>query len=397
VRAAEEPRRTRGPSAMKTHAAVLWGTHQDWKIEEIDLDPPIAGEVLVKWEAAGLCHSDEHLVTGDMVVPDEIRIERGQDDMFPIIGGHEGSGIVLEVGPGVTLVGPGDHVAASFFPACGRCRYCVTGHSNLCDLGAGTFGMGQISDGTSRHHLKGRDVNAMAKLGTFSEHSVVNEQSLVKVDADLPFAAVALVSCGVTTGWGSAVHRAEVRPGETVVVVGVGGVGINAVQGAAMAGARIVVAVDPVDFKRETALQLGATHAARSMTEAVELVREMTLGEMADRVIMVPSVMLGDLMAEAMTLTGKGGTCVITGVAPMMQTEAAISLMDLAMMNKEIKGTIFGSGNPRFDIPNLLAMYRAGKLKLDELVTRTYPLEGINEGYQDMRDGKVIRGVLTLD
>jgi NDMA-dependent alcohol dehydrogenase len=382
---------------MKTHAAVLWGTHQDWKIEEIDLDPPKAGEVLVKWEAAGLCHSDEHLVTGDMVVPDEVRVARSQPDMFPTIGGHEGAGVVLDVGPAVTLVAPGDHVAASFFPACGRCRWCVTGHSNLCDLGAQMFGTGQISDGTSRHHIKGQDVNILAKLGTFSEHSVVNEQSLVKVDADLPLPAVALVSCGVTTGWGSAVHRAEVRPGETVAVVGIGGVGINAVQGARMCGARTIVAVDPVEFKQKAALDFGATHAVASMAEAIPLVTELTRGQMADAVILVPGVMYGDLLAEAMTLTSKNGTIVVTAVAPITQMTASVNLFELGMYQKEIKGVIFGSGNPRFDIPRILDLYRGGQIKLDELVTRTYPLDQINQGYQDMRDGKNIRGVLVYD
>ncbi|HVM65041.1 MAG TPA: NDMA-dependent alcohol dehydrogenase [Acidimicrobiales bacterium] len=377
---------------MKTHAAVLWGTHQDWKVEEIDLDPPRAGEVLVKWEAAGLCHSDEHLVTGDMVPPPM----PGAPSSFPMIGGHEGAGVVLETGPGVTLVAPGDHVAASFFPACGRCRWCVTGHSNLCDLGAATFGMGQISDGTSRHHVNGQDVAIMAKLGTFAEHSVVNEQSLVKVDADLPLAAVALVSCGVTTGWGSAVHRAEVQPGETVVVVGIGGVGINAVQGARMCSARNVVAVDPVEFKQKAALDFGATHAVASMEEAIPLVTELTRGQMADATILVPGVMYGDLLANAMTLTSKGGTVVVTAVAPIMQMEASVNLFELAMFQKEIKGVIFGSGNPRFDIPRILDLYRGGQIKLDELVTQTYSLEQINQGYQDMRDGRNIRGVVTL-
>jgi len=381
---------------MKTRAAVLWGTHQDWKVEEVDLDPPKAGEVLVKWEAAGLCHSDEHLVTGDMVVPEEVRAARDQPDMFPVIGGHEGAGIVESVGPGVTLVAPGDHVAASFFPACGRCRWCVTGHSNLCDLGAATFGMGQISDGTSRHHINGQDVGIMAKLGTFAEHSVVNEQSLVRVDADLPLTAVALVSCGVTTGWGSAVNRAEVRPGQTVVVVGIGGVGINAVQGARMCSARTIVAVDPLEFKQKAALDFGATHAVSSMEEAIPLVTELTRGQMADAVILIPGVMYGDLLANAMTLTAKGGTVVVTAVAPITQMQASISLFELAMYQKEVKGVIFGSGNPRFDIPRILDLYRAGQIKLDELVTQTYALDQINQGYQDMRDGKNIRGVITF-
>jgi S-(hydroxymethyl)glutathione dehydrogenase/alcohol dehydrogenase len=382
---------------MKTHAAVLWGRGQDWRVEEIDLDPPKDHEVLVRWVAAGLCHSDEHLRASDMGAPEDVRQASGLPPLFPLIGGHEGAGIVLEAGPGVRDLAPGDHVAASFFPACGRCRMCVTGHSNLCDLGAATFNIGQISDGTSRHHLRGKDINFMAKVGTFAEHSVVHEASLVKVDDDLPLPVVALVSCGVTTGWGSAVYRAEVEPGETVVVVGIGGVGINALQGAHMAGARIVVAVDPVEFKQKAALDFGATHAASSMEEALPLVTSLTRGQMADAVILTPGVMYGHLMGPALSLTGKGGTCVVTAVAPQSQTECSINLFELGMWQKEVRGVIFGGGNPRVDIPNLLALYKAGQLKLDELITRTYRLDQVNQGYQDMLDGVNIRGVLTLE
>jgi S-(hydroxymethyl)glutathione dehydrogenase/alcohol dehydrogenase len=273
---------------------------------------------------------------------------------------------------------------------------CITGHSNLCDLGAATFLPGQISDGTMRYHLKGRDLNVMAKVGTFAEHSVVHEASLVKVDPDLPLNVVALVSCGVTTGWGSAVYRAEVQPGDTVVVVGVGGVGINAVQGARMVGAKYIVAVDPVEFKQKAALDFGATHATPSMEDAIPLVRDLTRGTMADAVILVPSVMYGDLMSEALTLTGKGGTCVVTGVAPQAQKECSINLFELAMWQKEVRGVVFGAANPRFDIPNLLSLYKSGQLKLDELITRTYPLDQINQGYQDMLDGVNIRGVIAF-
>jgi len=382
---------------MKTRAAVLWGRGEDWRIEEIDLDPPKQHEVLVKWVVAGMCHSDEHLRASDMGAPEADRQAAGRPPLFPLIGGHEGGGIVLDVGPGVESLQAGDHVAASFFPVCGRCKMCVTGQSNLCDLGAATFAPGQISDGTSRHHLNGEDISFMAKVGTFSEQSVVNEASLVKVDPDLPLAAVALVSCGVTTGWGSAVYRAEVKPGETVVVVGIGGVGINAVQGARMAGARTIVAVDPVEFKQKAALDLGATHAAGSMEDALPLVTDLTRGQMADAVILTPGVMYGDLMKGALALTGKGGTCVVTAVAPQAQTECSINLFELAMWQKEVRGVIFGAGNPRFDIPNLLALYKAGQLKLDELVTRTYRLDQINQGYQDMLDGLNIRGVITFD
>jgi S-(hydroxymethyl)glutathione dehydrogenase/alcohol dehydrogenase len=383
---------------MKTHAAVLYGRGQDWQIEEIDLDPPKELEVLVKWEAAGLCHSDQHLRGSD--VGDKETHEAPQQavgNLFPIVGGHEGGGVVIEVGPGVRSLAVGDHVAASFFPICGQCKMCITGHSNLCDMGASTFLPGQITDGTMRYHLRGEDLNVMAKVGTFAEHSVVHEASLVKVDADLPLNVVALVSCGVTTGWGSAVYRAEVKAGETVVVIGVGGVGINAVQGAAMAGAKNVVAVDPVEFKQKAALDFGATHTAGSIDEAIPLVRDLTRGEMADAVILVPSIMYGHLMEGALTMTGKNGTCVVTGMAPQAQTEASINLFELAMWQKEVKGVVFGAANPRFDIPNLLALYKAGQLKLDELITRTYPLDQINQGYQDMLDGVNIRGVLSLD
>ena len=227
---------------MKTVGAELWGGGEDWRIDGFELDPPRGQEVLVQWVAAGLCHSDEHLRSSDMGTPEDVRRAKGLPSLFPVIGGHEGGGIVLEVGPDVRTLAPGDHVAASFLPMCGRCHMCVTGHSNLCDLGAATFMPGQIGDGTSRHHLHGEDINVMAKVGTFAEHGVAHELSLVKVDHDLPLSAVALVSCGVTTGWGSAVYRARVKPGDTVVVVGVGGVGMNAVQGARSRGARTIVA-----------------------------------------------------------------------------------------------------------------------------------------------------------
>ena len=380
---------------MKAKAAVLWGTGEDWKVQEIEVDPPKAGEVTVEWKVAGLCHSDEHIVTGDMVPPPEALEMMGLTNFFPVIGGHEGAGVIAEVGPGVTSVQPGDHVSASFIPSCGRCRYCSTGRQNLCDLGAGAFQRGMITDGTSRHWIGDQDLLLFAKLGTFASHATVAEASVIKVDADLPMEAVALVSCGVATGYGSAVERAGVKPGETVVVVGIGGIGTNAVQGAKLAGAKNVVAVDPVEFKREKAMEFGATHTAASMTDAIPMVTDLTFGQMADRVIMTPGVMHGDLMAEAMAMTGKGGTCVVTAVAPITEVGAAVSLFELAMYNKEIKGTIFGSLNPRRDIPNLLSMYREGQLKLDELVTNTYSLEQINDGYRDMRDGKNIRGVVV--
>lgn len=381
---------------MQTRAALLWGVGQDWKIEDIDLHPPKAGEVLIKLEAAGLCHSDEHFVTGDIVVPDPIREQVGFPEVFPIVGGHEGAGVVVEVGPGVTSVAPGDRVAASFIPSCRHCRWCLTGRPALCDLGARALVKGQITDGTVRHFCNGVELNTMANLGTFAEHTVVAEASVVKVDPEVSAVAAALVSCGVTTGWGSAVERAGVRPGETVVVIGVGGVGMNAVQGARMMGAQRIVAVDLVEFRQKASLDFGATHTAGSIEEAIPLVTELTRGEMAERVVLAAGVVTKDLLAGALQLTGKGGTCALTGLAPIMQTEVTLNLFELAMWSKEIKGVLFGGGNPQIDIPRLLALYKNGQLMLDELVTRTYTLDELNQGYQDMRDGNNLRGVVVF-
>ncbi len=381
---------------MKCKAAICHGVGHDWSIEEIEVDPPKPGEVLVRWTHAGLCHSDEHLLTGDFDPPPEAKQAMGIESIFPIIGGHEGAGVVAEVGSGVTSVAVGDHVSASFVPACGTCRYCSSGRQNLCDQGGGAFLPGMITDGTSRHRLAdGTELLLMAKLGTFAEYSCVAESQVIKVDTDLPLDVVSLVSCGVATGWGSATRRGDVRPGDTVVVVGCGGIGMNAVQGAAMAGAKRVVAIDPLEFKRETAMEFGATHAFASMEEAFAPVTEMTAGQMAEVVIMTPGVLYGDLMNLGTKLAGKGGTIVATAVAPITQTSADVNLFELTLWQKEIKGTIFGSLNPRADIPNLLSMYQAGTLKLDELITNTYPLDDINVGYQAMRDGENIRGVVV--
>ncbi|MBT4985300.1 MAG: NDMA-dependent alcohol dehydrogenase [Ilumatobacter sp.] len=385
---------------MLSRAALLYDQGQAWVVEQIEVDPPKANEVLVQWKAAGLCHSDEHIVTGDMVPPREAWDAMGITDLFPMIGGHEGAGVIVEVGPGVRSVEVGDHVSASFVPSCGRCRYCSTGRQNLCDSSGGTFLKGMITDGTSRHRLvsgpkAGTELNLFAKLGTFSEYTCVAADSVIKVEKDLPLEAVALVSCGVATGWGSATNRANVEPGDTVVVVGIGGIGMNAVQGAAMAGARHVIAVDPIEFKREKAMEFGATHTFSSMEEAFPQVNELSWGMMADKVIMTPGVLYGEMMELGTKLAGKGGTIVVTGIAPMDHGTSSVNLFELAMWNKEIKGTIFGSLNPRADIPKLLGMYREGQLKLDELITKTYALDEINEGYRAMRDGENIRGVVT--
>lgn len=370
---------------MKTNAAVLWELNAPWSVEEIELDEPKAGEVLVKLAASGMCHSDEHLVTGDLPFG------------LPIIGGHEGAGVVEKVGEGVSWVQPGDHVVFGFIPACGRCPSCSTGHQNLCDLGAVmALGM-QITDGTSRHHAQGKDLGLMCLLGTFANHTVVNEASCIKIDKDVPLDKACLLGCGVVTGWGSAVYAAETAPGDIVAVVGVGGIGANAIQGARMAGAKQIWAIDPVEGKREKAMEFGATHTAASLEEAMPAMQEATWGRMANKVIMTMGVGSGELMAQALAVTAKRGRVVVTNIHPALEFSATMSLLDLTLMEKQVVGSLFGSANPRADIPKLLELYGEGTLDLDGLVTQTYALDEVNQGYEDMRAGKNIRGVLVYD
>ena len=366
---------------MQTKAAILWEVGQPWSVEDIELDDPKEGEVLVEIAASGMCHSDEHLVTGDL--PFEL----------PIIGGHEGAGVVKKVGEGVGWLEEGDHVVFGFIPSCGRCKSCSTGHQNLCDLGA-LMALGRQVDGTARHHGQGTDLGLMCMLGTFAHHTVVSEASCIKIEKDVPLDRACLLGCGVVTGWGSSVYAAEVGPGDTVAVVGVGGIGANAIQGAKLAGAKQIWAIDPLENKREKAMEFGATHTAASMAEAVEPLGEASWGNMADKVIMTMGVGSGEVMAEALALAAQRGRVVVTNIHSALEMSASMSLLDLTLNEKQIVGSLFGSGNPRADIPKLLSLYREGQLDLDGLVTKTYDLDGVNDGYDDMRAGANIRGVM---
>lgn len=369
---------------MKMNAAVLWGVNEDWRIEEVDLDPPQDGEVLVSFEATGLCHSDHHSRTGDFPSP------------FPIIGGHEGAGVVQEVGPGVRDLKPGDHVVASFLPACGRCRWCASGRQNLCDLGAMLLNGTQL-DGTYRRHIGDQDVAVALLLGTFAPYGVVSEASLVKIDDDLPLSRACLIGCGVTTGWGSAVHTADVRPGDTVVVIGCGGVGSGALQGARLAGAEHIVAVDIVEDKRDKVGQFGATHFATSMAEAMAIVAELTKGVMADSAILTVGLVEGPMIGEALDLVRKGGAVVLTGIAAATDINPTLPMTMFTLFQKRLLGSLYGEANPRADIPRLLSLYRQGQLLLDETVTTEYKLNDLNEAYDDMLAGRNFRGVVIHD
>ena len=367
---------------MKTKAAVVYEPGKRIEIEELDLDGPREGEVLIRYTHAGLCHSDVHIAHGDLPA------------RLPMVLGHEGAGIIEEIGPGVTRVKPGDHVVLSFIPNCGVCRYCATGRQSICDMGA-TILEGYLPG--PRFPITGPrgEYGAMCMIGTFSQYGVISQTSAVKVDDDLPLEKAVLVGCGVPTGWGSAVNTANVAPGDTVAIYGIGGIGINAVQGARYAGAKNVVAIDPLENKREKAMELGATHAFATAEEAQAAITEMTRGQGADSAILTVDLMTAEVVEAGFNAIGKGGTVVVTGLNKLEIPTVTVSGSILTLFRKTIKGSLFGDCNPTTDIPKILGLYQAGDLKLDEIITRTYTLDEVNEGYEDLLAGKNVRGVIV--
>ncbi len=366
---------------MKTKAAVVYETGKPIEIEELDLDGPKEGEVLIRYTHAGLCHSDVHIAHGDL------------DARLPMVLGHEGAGIVEEVGPGVTRVKPGDAVVCAFIPSCGTCRWCSTGQQAICDMGA-TITEGCLPGGRFPFSGPRGQYGALCMVGAFSQYGTTHQNSCIKVADDLPLEKAVLLSCGVPTGWGSAVYAADVQPGETVIVSGIGGIGINAVQGARYAGAANLIAVDPLQNKRDKALELGATHAVETIEEAADLARSMTNGNGADKAVVTAGLVTNEIVTGAFYAVGKGGTLVLTGLNKFTAHNVTLPSAVMTLYKKTVKGTLFGDCNPTYDIPKLLELYRKGDLKLDELVTRTYTLDQINEGYDDLLNGKNVRGVL---
>src|ERR1700722_19004237 len=284
--------------SITTRAAIARGPHLGWELADLQLDEPKEHEVRVKLMAAGLCHSDDHITAGDAPV------------RMPVVGGHEGAGIVESVGPSVQRVKPGDKIVCSYIPACGACRPCSTGHSNTCVKGLNA-GTGMFLDGTFRFHLGEEDLGGFCSLGTFSQYAVVSEWATVPLREDfqdIPWELLCLVGCGVPTGWGSAVHAAGVQAGDTVVIFGAGGVGSNAVQASRFAGATNVVVFAPLEFKRDMATSVfGATHAFATAKQARDFVVETTWGQLADHAIMTPGVVTEEMVTAAVMMTGKGG------------------------------------------------------------------------------------------
>lgn len=370
---------------MQTRGAVIRSAPGKFEIMDIELEDPRQNELQIKMVASGLCHSDDHLATGDLPVPD-----------YPICGGHEGGGIVSKVGPNTVGWEEGDHVVMSFLPGCGKCRWCATGHQNLCDLGAFALAGTRFDDPTSfrMHYDDGKPVAQFLGISTFSEYTTVSVNSAIKVDKDLPLETICLLGCGVGTGWGSAVNSAEVHPGDTVIIMGVGGIGINAVQGAAAAGADNVIAVDPQEFKREKAMELGATHTFSDIAEADEFAKSVTNGQGADSAIVTTGVLLSEHIGQAFSAIRKMGTVVVTSLGDATNVGIPVSTLELTMYQKRIQGALFGASSPTSDIPRQIQMYRDGRLKLDELITNTYSLDEVAQGYEDMHAGKNIRGVV---
>jgi NDMA-dependent alcohol dehydrogenase len=369
---------------VKVRAALLREVPGKWEVHDVELDEPRDNEVLVRIVAAGLCHSDDHFCTGDITV-----------GHLPFCGGHEAAGVVEAVGPGVHSVQPGDHIVTSFVPGCGRCRWCASGMQNLCDNGSLMLEGNQL-DGSFRMHFEGEDVGQAGLVSTFAEFSVMPELSCIKIDPEIPLDVASLLGCAVPTGWGSAVNAAQVAPGDVVLILGAGGIGISAVQGARHAGASRIVVVEPVPSKHPIAREFGATDAFADVAEATELVRSLTNGQGADSAIVCVGVVRGEDIGAAFSAIRKAGTVVVTAAGPDTAATIPANFLELTMYQKRIQGAIYGMMSPSKDVPRLLEIWKAGQLKLEEMLTRSYPLDEVNQGYADMHAGLNVRGLISF-
>jgi S-(hydroxymethyl)glutathione dehydrogenase / alcohol dehydrogenase len=351
--------------------AVLYERRTPLVIQDVELVPPSPTEVEIKIMASGVCHSDLH------------HVQRDTTSKLPLVLGHEGAGVVTAVGANVTRVVPGDHVIIAFGPKCGECYYCLRGQPYICTPAA-----------PSRPHLfrNGEPLNQFIEVGSFAERVVISERNVVKIRQDAPLAQCSLVACGVTTGIGAVVNTAKVEPGSNVLVIGTGGVGLNVIQGARLAGAARIIAVDVVDKKLEFAREMGATHLINAKTvDPVEAARSLTVGfgvDYAFEVIGNPKT-----IAQAYESVHKGGTAVVVGVA---DENAELTIKPVWMMRqaKTLIGCNYGSTRPQVDFPKIVDLYMEGRIKLDELITRRYGLDDVNEAFRAMEAGEVARGVL---
>ncbi len=368
---------------MKTRAAVAWQAGQPLTIENVDLAGPRAGEVLVEIHATGICHTDEYTLSG-----------ADPEGLFPAILGHEGAGIVLEVGAGVTSLRPGDHVIPLYTPECRQCKFCLSRKTNLCQAIRATQGRGLMPDGTSRFSLDGRPLLHYMGTSTFANHTVLPEIALAKIRPDAPLDKVCYIGCGVTTGVGAVLWTARVEAGANVVVFGLGGIGLNVMQGAKMVGADKIIGVDINPAREEMARRFGMTHFVNPRNEAnvVDAIVQLTDGGADYSFECIGNT---TTMRQALECCHKGwGQSVIIGVAAAGQ-EIATRPFQL-VTGRVWKGSAFGGARGRTDVPKIVDWYMQGKLKLDELITHSLPLERINDGFELLRRGESIRSVVVF-
>jgi len=369
---------------MDTLAAVFREIRQPLSIERITLDPPGPTEVLVRLAAVGLCRTDYHVIRGERRVA-----------MRPMVLGHEAAGIVEQIGTAVEGIKPYDHVVLTFIPACGICRWCRAGLHHLCAEGPRITHGPQLDGTYRRRDHAGIAVGAFCMIGAFAERTVADQASVIVIDKDIPLDLASLVACGVPAGVGAARYRARVKHGDSVLVVGCGGDGMNVVQGARLCGASKIIAADIVTAKLDWAREFGASHGINAQGEALtRAVLELTDGVGVNHafVCIDPPATL----VPAFRATTKGGNVVVTGLTPDSVAEIRIPPLELFVTQKAIMGAVYGFASPRLQIPELLKLYRSGNLKLRELITQTYQLDQINAGYSDLDAGKNLRGVVVF-
>jgi S-(hydroxymethyl)glutathione dehydrogenase / alcohol dehydrogenase len=365
---------------MKINAAILWEPGQPLSVEEAELESPHAGEVLVEVKVAGVCHSDLHPARGDWSMK------------TPLVLGHEGAGIVREVGAGVTKVKASDHVVFCWAPPCGVCPPCVEGRPVLCDRLLKTTYRNRLPAGGTRLRARSQNLAHFNSTACFADFAVVAEEGLIPVAQDLPFEVLATIGCAVVTGLGAVNNAVQTKAGDRVVVIGTGGVGLNVIQGASLAACDQIIAVDLRSSALELAKQFGATHTIdASGEEVVERVREFTNGRGADFVF--DTVGTSNTIPQALECARKGGAVVLTGLS-RIDASAPIQTFPFVMQEKRLIGSVYGSGRPSVDVPRLLALFQEGKLKLRELVTREYSLSEVNDALDQLAAGTDARGII---
>ena len=370
---------------MKTRAAVAYAAGKPLVVETVDLDGPKAGEVLVEIRATGICHTDEFTRSG-----------ADPEGLFPVIFGHEGAGVVVDVGPGVTSLKKGDHVIPLYTPECRQCKSCLSRKTNLCTAIRATQGKGMMPDGTSRFSIGKQMLHHYMGCSTFSNHTVLPEIALAKIREDAPFEKVCYIGCGVTTGIGAVINTARVEPGANVVVFGLGGIGLNVVQGARLAGANRIIGVDVNPARKPLAEKFGMTDFVNPKEVGGDLVAHLVALTDGGADYSFECVGNVDLMRQALECCHRGwGVSVIIGVAGAGQE---IKTRPFQLVTGRVwKGTAFGGARGRTDVPKIVDWYMDKKINIDDLITHVMPLEKINEGFELMRGGKSIRAVVTYD